>query len=471
MVSQITMAKPRQVIPQWAIRSLQWIILIAPLPFGFSSPWLSPLFFLLLATWMVAVRPWATALPAIPGYSWLLRFATMGVGLIFFQLIPLPRAWLEVISPATLNVLDSLPMAPIKWHGISLVPGHTVMAAMSVMVVVIFFFTLLKMPFSLGTVRRIAFAVGVSGVVQVVIGGGRMLLPGDRFFWFFYPVESPLTRELMMGTFATHTQAALFLSMGIMVMAGVLAADAGIFGPRGTGPSNGRDWIGILKEKRWSVIGLAICITGFALTRCAGGRWIMIFATVIFLLAWVYIKFPSHQRRWLRWVVLTAIIFTAMAAIQRARPQLHTAATGQKTFVGYTEPMKNMTSDFAFLGTGAGSFGALYPLYDETLRVHMTHAPNDWRQMVIETGYLGMLILILFMLLYARGVLLLWDGRRNPRVRAMGAGWVIAAVLTPGFAFFHYPFRVPGLLFFAALMLGMAVRAMARSGEENSRAF
>lgn len=464
------MHKSQSLFPRWGIRSLQLIILIAPLPFGFSSPLLFPVLGLILITWIVAVRPWATAPAAIPGETGLRSLAVMGVGLTVFQLVPLPRAWLEVISPVTVSVLDSLPIERINWHGISLAPGRTVLCASFLLVTAILFFTLIRIPFAHKDIHRIAMALGASATLQVVIGGGRMLLPGDRFFWIFYPVENPLTRSLMMGTFATNTQAALFLAIAGMVMAGVLAAAAGLFGPRGTGPANNRDWIAILIRGRVAALFMLACLAGFTLTRCVGARWMLIVAGVVFFLGWFYVKFPSHQRSRLRWILIAAMVLTAVAAVQRAGPRLKRARTGSSTAVRYQEPMREMAADFAILGAGAGSFGDLYPLYDESLRVHMSHAPNDWRQTGIETGYLGLGLLICFVLLYTRGVARMWNNRRDPRARAMGAGWVSAATLTPGFAFFHYPFRVPALVFIATIVMAMAVRSMTRVEKEMPRA-
>jgi len=64
--------------------------------------------------------------------------------------------------------------------------------------------------------------------------------------------------------------------------------------------------------------------------------------------------------------------------------------------------MLSIIRDFPLFGTGFGTFGYAYPLYQRYMGgpIKYTYAHNDWLQLLTETGFLGFLSIVIALILF-----------------------------------------------------------------------
>lgn len=122
--------------------------------------------------------------------------------------------------------------------------------------------------------------------------------------------------------------------------------------------------------------------------------------------------------------------------------------------------------DFPLAGTGLGTFQWIYPKYaSETMEARLTHAHNDWLELGVETGVVGVL------LIFAAGILFFNSYRkflsRCPEKTKFPAFALLISLLgflTHGLADFN--FHIPANAYTFSVILGMAVRLIGSGVEE-----
>lgn len=104
----------------------------------------------------------------------------------------------------------------------------------------------------------------------------------------------------------------------------------------------------------------------------------------------------------------------------------------------------SMASEHWLVGTGFGSFDAVYRMYEPTallLPAYVNHAHNDWLQLVIEGGLPSMIIFsgLLVWIMWAVAL----AGRGTPLRRERLIFWVAALAIIATASFVDYPLRTP----------------------------
>ena len=120
-----------------------------------------------------------------------------------------------------------------------------------------------------------------------------------------------------------------------------------------------------------------------------------------------------------------------------------------------------MFGDFMPLGSGLGSFAAVYPAYqsDEQLqRAYVNNAHNDWAQFVIEGGFAGVLVIVLGTVFVLSNI---WKLLKRPEDFSAGdrsSAWlglsVIAIIALASLV--DYPVRTPAFMALAVIALAMS---------------
>ncbi|HDP95441.1 MAG TPA: hypothetical protein ENN40_08805 [Candidatus Aminicenantes bacterium] len=448
------------------LRILQGLILLVPLPFGSAPEPFVTIFSLVLVIWIALAWPDIEGLIPLPGGRWLARLVMLLPVVALVQLIPLPRGLVGAIHPGALPLLDSLPMAASDWLPLSLAPGITFGVALHLLALTLFFITFLRLPVGRLEARGISFALLVSAGVQVLIGATRMLMPNGKFFLFFYPVDNPMPWAALTGTFVDAAQAALFIGMALLAGLGMWAAEAGLFSSRGPRPSTLKQWLfpGSITGSHLALI--AVCVAGFALVRNKNLFWLMTGAGTVALLLWLFTRFAPDYRRRLSWIFLVAMLMAMAMGITRTHPRFQEQRTGDTVSMDTTPAIKNMIRDFPVLGTGFGTFSQVNPVYIDYPELHLSHARNEWLEATAEGGLFSLALLVSALLLYLWGMWHGWSNCPDRWARGAAAGMLAAAMLFWGTCFFHYPLRVPGLVFPGLLLMALAARLVTCKGEK-----
>ena len=125
--------------------------------------------------------------------------------------------------------------------------------------------------------------------------------------------------------------------------------------------------------------------------------------------------------------------------------------------------------DFMPLGSGAGTFQRVYALYEDHDRLdpstYVNHAHNDYLEIALETGVPGLVVLVLFLLWWARAAWRVWRPRDvDPFARAGAVA--SAAILVHSLV--DFPLRTAAIGTCFALCLALLVRQRPAPAAEKS---
>ena len=132
-----------------------------------------------------------------------------------------------------------------------------------------------------------------------------------------------------------------------------------------------------------------------------------------------------------------------------------------------------MIGDHFFGGIGAGesAFTSVYPYYALAGVEAATHTHSLYMQYLVEFGFIGLLLFLLFVLLFYQCALTHWreEGNEKLRLTAIAAGCGILAVLVNGLAdHVFYNSRI-FFLFFAVAGIAVALSRVGKTEEDRSR--
>lgn len=123
------------------------------------------------------------------------------------------------------------------------------------------------------------------------------------------------------------------------------------------------------------------------------------------------------------------------------------------------------------IGTGLGSFAQVYPLYEqlnEVERTYINHAHNDYLEVALEAGALGVLLIFAFLAWWVSIVVRIWtlpSSGRLARAATIASGAILAHSLA------DYPLRTAAIAAVFAACLGIMAQAGAkRRGNASSAA-
>ena len=129
------------------------------------------------------------------------------------------------------------------------------------------------------------------------------------------------------------------------------------------------------------------------------------------------------------------------------------------------------------LGSGIGSFPAIYRGYEDPVSIVSTwvnHAHSDIVEIVLETGILGILLMLAFFIWWGRRAYVVWVKDERPDHFARAAAIASAAIIAHSFV--DYPLRTAAISALFAVCLALmaqprpSTRARSsRRGEEKAR--
>ena len=186
----------------------------------------------------------------------------------------------------------------------------------------------------------------------------------------------------------------------------------------------------------------------------------------------------QSQRREFRIVRLAipAMIIIPMIMLVAYSPQLSGLGVtsiendGPTSRAGIVEISVSLLQDHVWLGGGLGSFEPLFKVYEDPETVGLlfaNHAHNEYLQWAIETGLVGMSLLVVFLGWLMRQLFRVWrsSGDRTVRLRRAAATAISISLLH---SFVDYPLRSPSILFFASVCVVLLIlpqRQAAKAGE------
>jgi len=169
-------------------------------------------------------------------------------------------------------------------------------------------------------------------------------------------------------------------------------------------------------------------------------------------------------------LALIGTIFGVEQVAERIGDTMATDATPDAR-VFFNEVLLPMMGDVWLFGTGGGSFFTVFPAYrSEAIFVGLRNAHNDYAQVVIELGLIGVICLAGFWLYCVRGSLQLLKSRDKWN-RGMAFGGIMLAGYLALHASVEFNLYIPGVAVYivaALTLLGVVVPAL-RNERKRSR--
>jgi O-antigen ligase/tetratricopeptide (TPR) repeat protein len=427
------------------------LLAFAPLAFGSVHPW-SELIVIVLAFLALIVLALKLLLRPDVRFVWTSAYVPVlaFIALALLQLVPLPARVLHGISPETLDLrseilasiaagLRHLDRLPLSFYPEATLDNLRMLLAVCAVLVVG-----VNVVRRLRQVKRILGAIAIVGAILAAIALAQVVTEASRIYWLI-PIPS---NQANSGPFVNHNHFAQFmsLSMGAALALMLMHLDemprhrmhdeTSVAAAALARPVTRAFWMlacavvlmavaVVLSLSRGGMISMVIAggLTAVVLaTRGMRGRtWIFIGIVMAVTAVVVLVQFEP--------VLSRATKIDDPQTIRRRLDVLH--ATGQ------------IARQFPLFGTGLGTFRWIFPPFDPGLGVLVVqHAENEYAQVLIETGAVGLLIVALFILLIAGAYLRCLRGAPSPMASAaIGLGFGFIAILVHSTADFaqHVP--------------------------------
>ena len=452
------------------LAALAALVVISPWPFGSVHP-VAVLVISTLALGIVALAlGWGAVTdglerPAVPLWPVL---GLLAVGL--FQLVPLPTAFHGLVAPgshavwhpaepAAARVLGSAarpitldPASSLSW--LALVGGLVGLAALSA--------PALR---DRGAALRAALVVVAGGLVVSIYG----ILARARFGSLLYgyipvPTISPFGPFVSKNHFAGYVGMTALLSLGLAMG----LAD------RGRRRDAGGDWTRDVRTSGGVVLalvsGLAMALA--VLVSLSRGGVLSLAAGILVLLAlrWT-LRRAGRRAGWRRLVpavVVGLVLGTLLLAVlpREARDRMKSLASARADSSGsfrldtWRQTLV-MARDSPWVGLGMGSFHDAFPRHKRGYGFErVEHAENDYLEMLVEGGLVGLGLALLAALLLIRRA---WRGlsaaETDPLLRGLGVGALAGLAALAVHSAVDFELRIPSNALLAVFLAALAAAA------------
>lgn len=469
---------------RWIFVFLCLLLWLLPLPFGGNIEWAIfgfevSVFLLLLIFLIDQIRETrdkekqeSAGLPlkTLPWFACLLLslfFLT-----VFLQIVPLPSAWVKILSPLAWSWRQSLilsglkEMSDLKAQTISLSFWMSAYELLKYTAYGVFVFLLARTINSRKRVRIFTLVLISAGVFQSLYGL-------SEYFGGTYRIFTWINRYYAgsaFGTFVNRDHYSAFLEMIFPLSLGYFLIRANYFALK---PGlTFRQKIAALGQENLqkSIIFILppfIIGIGLLFSRCRSG--IIIFLVTFFLtMLLLSLTGITGRRRTEKRLVLAVVFLVILSAILIGiEPILE-----RFTYGGFFDPTRlsfysstfKLIGDYALTGTGLGTYiQAINPYLEKDFGVIVSHAHNDYLEMLAEAGIIGGGALILagflaFILVWKR-----WLKSEEPLARGIGLGSMMGIFALLFHSLTDFSLRMPGnaVVWLSLFVLGLKVPLLA----------
>jgi O-antigen ligase len=321
--------------------------------------------------------------------------------------------------------------------------------------------------------------IGRLALVLVLVGFGVALFAIiQRYAWNgrMYGLRQVRESGAVFGPFVNRNHFAGYMEMVIPLSIGYIAA-ALTSGPA-RGETAGRrfvDWMTSERANQRVLLLFLTLVMSVSLVLSFSRAGIVSFLTALVLIG-ALLAVGGATRRWVRlpgilaaFVLISLVWFGLGPLVDRYETllYLHDDASMQGRIKVWRDTAR-MTADHPVMGTGLGTFGAVYPAYKTTPDpVFYAHAHNDYVQLLAEAGGIGFGLATGTFGIMVGFILAGWRVRKNPRAKAMLAGILtgMAALLIHGMNDFNFHIPANALLFIVLTALAWNLSRSDRPGE------
>jgi len=461
------------------------LLIWTPLAFGSVHAWAFALLevhvFLLVAAWMgrrlVRRRQRLSASHAPPVRMPLALPLGLFIALLIFQLIPLPPALLQQLSPSTYELYSltlpgwpDAPPGPAIHHNapgvsrpLSLHPYATRLALSRLLAYAGLFFLLVNTLRTPRHIRAVGLAVVGTAAVMALIGMVQKLSGTSAIYWF-----RETNYVSFFGPYINRNHFAGYQSMAILLGLGLLFGQSSetALEPPQTWRQHLLWWCGLLARGRGLLVyALAVMTGALFFTFSRGG--VLSFLLGLMLLSVLLLPRSRGEGRWAVWSI-TLLAMAGMLLWLGIVPLLvrfEQLAYGAEALswagrLPVFQATWEMSRDFPLFGVGYDAFSVIFPRYQAAaqIQLHFPQVHNDFLQLLAETGWVGFSLLVGGVLRLVADIVRRWRARHDPFVQAMVPAGLAALAAMALHALVDFNFHIPAnaLLFTTVLALTFA---------------
>ena len=381
-----------------------------------------------------------------PGRS-LLVIAVAWIAAILMQLVPLPPSLWQSFGGRELVASGQAMLGYVPgWQPLSLSPFSTVQSAFALLPPIAIIAWALKVRDLDET--WIAFAIVIGALANVLLGAVQLASAGQASWAYFYR----FTSTGAVGFFANRNHMASLLVAAIPFAAVLFASGQERLRGRG---------------RNFAIVaigggGFLLILVGIMLNASLAAG-----ALAIPVIAFSALLLPGGWR-FRRLVAPLAGIGLVAAVIALGSSSIRNdwATSGAQGSVYSRQAMWSATSDAIAetfpVGTGLGTFSRVYSLRENPAGVNSTyinHAHNDYLELVLEFGLLGIVLIIAGIAWWAVQAVAVW---RSPISSTVAKASTIASAALLAHSIVDFPLRSAGLAAVLSLCLGSMVLRSSR---------
>lgn len=419
------------------------ILLVVPFPFGSTQDlWILVLesaISFLLVLWAVS----QLLKGEITFVKTRLTWPVLGLtAYLAITLLPVSQRILNLLSSDTAflwrsasEMAGALESRTLQRFPITLTPFDTEGELLKFLCYALFFFLALNL-LRYGKVYLVMFRIIVAtGAVVAAIGLVQSVWTNGKIYWTFASGSgSPF------GPFANHNHFAGYIELALGLSLGLFLVEVGRFKEK-SGIHGASGYIAWIFHKDGSgawilFVASFLMIASLMASMSRGGILSFGAAGLIFALRALWYgkraeadASATRPRRKLRILIASGlatvlIVMAILASAPRARARWVNLFDSSFHYrLDIWRSSLGALADFTLTGTGLGSFRAIFPHYlTWPFTSEVTHAENEYLQWVFETGFIGLVLLVIAALALAHLVVFRLGSRKDFRARCLGYG-------------------------------------------------
>ncbi|HJX31725.1 MAG TPA: O-antigen ligase family protein [Thermodesulfobacteriota bacterium] len=425
------------------------------------------------------------------------------LGLIIFQIVPLPATVVKHLSPNTYDLYQQTlgnsieqgarsteegarsyePRAkgtepsvaphsqPLASRPLSLYSQATKTEFLKFFVYVSVFFLIITTMTTLRQIRRLVLTIIFTGTGVAFLALCQMLSKSDKIYGFW---QSQYKAGGYGGPFINANHLAGYLEMVIPLALGFLLSreKPGIM----RAAKNWKQRLSLLESwlaKNVLLIFIIVLMSSaLFLSVSRGGILSFVFSLGLFSLLLGLQKSQKGKREIILLISGLIFVFLLWMGVGPVVSKLATLANLRTASVERPQVWKDtliLARDFPLFGVGLGNFQTIYPKYKTiTTPTLWEHAHNDYVEMLADTGWVGLLLFFggIWFLLFT--TIKKWKQRRDPFLAGITLGGFIGAVSLLCHCLVEFSLHIPANAFLLFVILGLITVAvnLKKRGEE-----
>jgi O-antigen ligase len=375
-------------------------------------------------------RPQARVLPWIAGLLVLVAL---------LQLVPLPPAVWSAL-PGRTEIAEGYRLLgqPIPWRPVSLAPDESIALLLTFIPPAAMAVLIIKSRAYSGA--GLTLAIVLAALVAAGLGVAQVTSNGRYYLYPFVAMGTPA------GQFANPNHAAALLLVTIPFAASFAAIRR----------SSAKKPVDRLVPLMLAGLLLALLAVAIALN----GSLAVVLLAVPTVVASAFLFVPAGRVRLARIGLLLATLVLVGVAALSVGARYGLGDSGRVSMDSRQQIWSRTTAavgDHWMSGSGLGTFAQVYRLYEDPAKVdryYVNHAHNDYLELILELGVVGMLVIALFLAWWARCALAVW---RSPDASPFARAATIASAVLMLHSAVDFPLRTAAL----AALFGTLIALMA----------